>query len=69
MSPSHETTTHAEDYGVTEVARRFAISRTQVMRLARRGWLPGTKVQGRWRFTQQALDQVVATRLVHRGED
>ena len=50
---------------VDEVARQFGIDRTTVYRLAQRNILPGFKVGGQWRFSQQMLETWVSERVQH----
>jgi len=57
---------------VREVARYFGVTPSTVYRLAQQGLLPGLKVGGQWRFSEQMLeswaaDQVTVERL--RAED
>ena len=53
---------------IEEVAKRFGITVGTVYRLAQRGKLPGFKVGGQWRFSEDlleswVLDQVMVERL------
>lgn len=50
-------------FSVDEVARRFGINPTTVYRLAQRGALPGFKVGGQWRFSQDMLESWVADQV------
>ena len=52
---------------VEEVARQFGIDRTTVYRLAQRNILPGFKVGGQWRFSQQMLETWVSQRVHPEG--
>lgn len=42
-----------------EVAEYLRLSVQTVQKLARRGVLPGAKLEGRWRFPREAIEQVV----------
>ena len=48
---------------VEEVAMRFAINTSTVYRLTQRGFLPGFKVGGQWRFSKEMLDSWVTDRV------
>lgn len=53
---------------VEEVAKHFGVNSTTVYRLAQRGILPGFKVGGQWRFSEElledwAVDQVTLERM------
>jgi len=48
---------------VEEVARRFVVTASTVYRLAQRGILPGFKVGGQWRFSQEMLESWVVDRI------
>ena len=52
---------------VEEVARQFGIDRTTVYRLAQRSILPGFKVGGQWRFSEEMLEDWVSQRVHHEG--
>ncbi len=57
---------------VEEVAKRFGINPTTVYRLAQRGMLPGFKMGGQWRFSEEMLrdwiaDQVTVGRFKAEG--
>lgn len=57
---------------IDDVARWFGVTSGTVYRLAQRGDLPGFKVGGQWRFSEEMLeawvaDQVTVERL--RAED
>ena len=45
---------------VEEVAKRFGVTATTVYRLAQRGTLPGFKVGGQSRFSQEMLESWIA---------
>ena len=48
---------------IEEVARRFGVTAATVYRLAQRGALPGFKIGGQWRFSQEMLESWVADRV------
>lgn len=48
---------------VIEVAKRFGINITTVYRLAQGGTLPGLKVGGQWRFSEEMIDSWVADQV------
>ena len=48
---------------VEEVAARFEVNASTVYRLTQRGMLPGFKVGGQWRFSQEMLNTWVADRV------
>ena len=48
---------------VEHVAKRFGINPTTVYRLAQRGTLPGFKIGGQWRFSQEMLESWVADQV------
>ena len=48
---------------VEEVAQRFGVTASTVYRLAQRRVLPGFKVGGQWRFSQQMLEAWVADQV------
>lgn len=45
---------------IGDVAKRFQVNTTTVYRLVQKGVLPGLKVGGQWRFSQDMLDAWVA---------
>ena len=53
-------------FSIGEVAKHFGITPTTVYRLAQRGALPGFKVGGQWRFSQQMLKSWVADQVTAR---
>ena len=48
---------------INDVARHFGINAATVYRLAQRGTLPGFKVGGQWRFSQEMLETWVADQV------
>ncbi len=48
---------------VDDVARRFGIDSSTVYRLTQQGLLPGFKVGGQWRFSEEMLNGWVADRI------
>ena len=48
---------------VDDVARRFGIDSSTVYRLTQQGLLPGFKVGGQWRFSEEMLSGWVADRV------
>ena len=48
---------------VDDVARRFGIDSSTVYRLTQQGLLPGFKVGGQWRFSEEMLNGLVADRV------
>jgi len=48
---------------VQEVARYFGVTPSTIYRLAQQGLLPGLKVGGQWRFSEQMLESWVADRV------
>ena len=48
---------------ITGVARHFGINTATVYRLAQRGTLPGFKIGGQWRFSQEMLESWVADQV------
>ena len=48
---------------VEDVAGRFGVNTSTVYRLTQRGFLPGFKVGGQWRFSKEMLDSWVADRV------
>ena len=48
---------------VDDVARRFGIDSSTVYRLTQQGLLPGFKVGGQWRFSEEMLNGWVADRV------
>lgn len=59
---------------VGEVAKRFGVNNTTIYRLVQRGMLPGLKIGGQWRFSEEILqswvaDQVTIERMRREGYD
>ncbi len=50
---------------IQEVAQNFGINPTTVYRLAQHGKLPGFKIGGQWRFSQEMLEAWVADQVSH----
>lgn len=48
---------------IKDVAQRFGVNPTTVYRLAQRGLLPGFKLGGQWRFSQEILGRWVADQV------
>ena len=48
---------------VEDVARRFSVTLSTVYRLVQRGQLPGFKVGGQWRFSEDLLQAWVADQV------
>ena len=48
---------------VEEVAAHFGLNPTTIYRLAQRGLLPGFKVGGQWRFSQEMLKAWVSNQV------
>ena len=48
---------------VDDVARRFGIDSSTVYRLTQQGVLPGFKVGGQWRFSEEMLNGWVTERV------
>ena len=48
---------------IEEVARCFGVTASTVYRLAQRGAVPGFKIGGQWRFSQEMLELWVADRV------
>ncbi len=49
---------------VEQVAERFGINPTTVYRLVKSRVLPAIKIGSQWRFSQQALEEWVQTRMI-----
>ena len=68
MSGKKRTKMNDKKYlSVEEVARQFGIDRTTVYRLAQRNILPGFKVGGQWRFSEEMLETWVSERVQQEG--
>ncbi len=50
-------------FSIEEVAQRFSLTASTVYRLAQRGVLPGFKIGGQWRFSEEMLEDWVADRM------
>jgi len=50
-------------FSIEEVAQRFSLTASTVYRLAQRGALPGFKIGGQWRFSEEMLEDWVADRM------
>ena len=58
---------------IEDVARQFGVNTTTVYRLTQRGELPGFKVGGQWRFSEELLrdwvfDRVTVERLKEKSQ-
>ena len=54
---------NSEYLTVEQVAKRFGVNPTTVYRLAQQGELPGFKIGGQWRFSEEMLESWVADQV------